>query len=149
MKLLVRNSFEVLFIWYNVLVACISLSFLWRNHPQKVCGLALSAPSMAVAACIDAFPEKGRVALARPYFLVNIVGLVSMISSVAFSSAAMDDADVSFFSVTFNVSSSAVSTLRNLLLFGAKDPGAGSALSKVSGRAARPGERTPRAPCSV
>ena len=76
------QSFQVHYVWLCSFVMALSASFLWKNSPIKVAAHWLVLPTLLVAGCMDAFPEKGRVLTTRIFSVVNLSGLVLIAMAV-------------------------------------------------------------------
>jgi hypothetical protein len=115
------KEFETLYVVAYALGMTSIYLFLFRERPAKMVAFALGTPSLLLSGFQDASAEGSRVLNSRVFFMLNVVGLLTLLALVSLNLGTY--ADFTFHVGTFSFAASLMvcSTIATLLVFGVKN----------------------------
>jgi hypothetical protein len=115
------KEFETLYVVAYALGMTSLCLLLFRERPAKMVAFALGTPSLLLSGFQDASAEGSRVLNSRVFFMLNVVGLLTLLALVSLNLGTYADFTFHVGTFSFAASSMVCNTIATLLVFGVKN----------------------------
>jgi hypothetical protein len=88
----IATTFQTVLVCGHTAILIGSVCMIFRNQPFKLVVSLVSPPSFVCAAFMDAYPEEGRAATSRLFFMLNLLALMALQAGLAFGLMRIDEA---------------------------------------------------------